>query len=68
VRDVRRRLESACPVGAEVILLDPSTLDEVEASLEELPMMVTRSHPIGVDPPLVRQAPAQHIGGDRQFA
>ena len=29
-------LGSACPVGAEVISLDPSTLDEVAASIETL--------------------------------
>src|SRR6267142_792296 len=29
-------LASACPVGAEVISLDPSTLDEVAASIETL--------------------------------
>ena len=39
VRGVRGRsgeLGSACPVGAEVISLDPSTLDEVAASIETL--------------------------------
>jgi hypothetical protein len=36
VRGVRGQLElaSACPVGARVISLDPSTLDEVAASIE----------------------------------
>ena len=29
-------LASACPVGAEVVSLDPSTLDEVAASIEML--------------------------------
>jgi iron complex transport system substrate-binding protein len=36
LRRPRTFAESACPVGATVISLDPSTLDEVAASIETL--------------------------------